>query len=151
MDLEKRATSWFDCFNETRKLLLKSASSGKDAYHAKYHALALMEVERASWTDHFDKHHGRGQWFVQDWLLAKRDSFEQYKDSPEMQHWLANRLVGADDIDLVFAYATYAISREVAIRRQSLHRPIERGLYICFEKDMVYVGTERGSRIGRTG
>ena len=137
MDLDHRATSWHDCFDETRELLVLVGKEGRDRYLAKYHALSLIEVEEADWTDYFNN----SKWFVQDYIMKKAMLFRSFRpnsieDARHEQDNLALRLYGASDEDMLFAYATLGISRELADIRKDYARLFERGLYVCFSEDL---------------
>ena len=137
MELDSRATNWHACFDETRRMLIEVGKKNKDDMLAKYHALQLIEVEEAQWTDYFHD----GKWFVDSGITKMIGLFDSYKpdnyiSARPVQDSLALRLYNAPDEHILFSYATLSVSKELANARRPYARLMEKGLYVCFYDDL---------------
>jgi len=152
MDLDYRATSWHDCFDETSEMLRKVGIIGKDTLMAKFQCEYLVSLEETAWNNHFNQ----GDWFLHDYVTKKMDYYKSFiprshLNARDQQDKLALELHGMQrlenfDEEIFFIYTSLGISRELADARLPYTRDIERGLYVCFHDDLLRIPRDSKDR-----
>jgi hypothetical protein len=145
MDFDSRAIDWHARFDEASRMLKKVGRIGKDTLMAKFQCEHLVSLEETSWNNYFNQ----GNWFLTDYVTKKTEHYRLFMprdhlSARDQQDRLAlelHRMQSLENFDeeIFFCYTSLGISKELADARHPYTRDIERGLYVCFQDDLLTI------------